>query len=261
MAKGDLDTPFVVNENIKEIKELADTLNYTKEELSKINETRKDLLANVSHDLKTPLTMIKAYAEMSRDLNKDNAEKREENLNIIIEETERLNLLVNDILELSKNESNMNELIIERFNINNEIESIIHRFDYLKEQEGYNFIFNYNKKYEILGDKNKINQVIYNLIINAVNYTGKDKKVIINLKEKKKKLRIEITDTGKGISPSEIDKIWEKYYKSEKNHKRNKIGTGLGLSIVKSILIKHNFNYGVKSTINKGTTFYFDVNI
>ncbi len=261
MAKGDLDTPFNVNENITEIKELADTLNYTRKELSKINETRKDLLANVSHDLKTPLTMIKAYAEMSRDLNKDDPIKREENLNIIIEETERLNLLVNDILELSKNESNMNELNITKFNINNEIISIIHRFDYLKEQEGYNFIFNTDKEYTVSCDKNKINQVIYNLIINAVNYTGKDKLVTISLKEKKKKLRVEITDTGKGIKKEEINKIWEKYYKSEKNHQRNKIGTGLGLSIVKSILIKHNFNYGVTSTVGKGTTFYFDINI
>ncbi len=261
LAKGDLYTPFESNEYIKEIKELSDTLNYTKEELLKINETRKDLLANVSHDLKTPLTMIKAYAETARDLNKNNETKREENLNIIIEETERLNILVNDILELSKNESGMETLNKEKFNLKNEIESIIHRFDYLKEQENYKFIFDCNKDVYITADKNKITQVIYNLIINAINYTGKDKKVIITIEEKKKNLRVSITDTGKGINPEEINKIWEKYYKSEKNHQRNKIGTGLGLSIVKTILINHGFKYGVKSTKGKGTTFYFDVNI
>lgn len=261
MAKGDLDSPFTVNENITEIKELSETLNQTKEELSKLNETRKDLLANVSHDLKTPLTMIKAYAETARDLNKHNEEKREENLNIIIEETERLNILVNDILELSKSETNMNTLNKEDFNLTEEIKIILHRFDYLKEQENYKFIFEEKNNYIINADKNKIDQVIYNLIINAINYTGKDKKVIITIKANKKYLRVSIKDTGKGIDKEELNKIWDKYYKSEKNHKRNKIGTGLGLSIVKSILIKHNYKYGVISEKGKGTEFYFDVNI
>jgi len=259
MAKGDLDTPFTVNDNIKEIKELSETLNHTKEELSKIDETRKDLLANVSHDLKTPLTMIKAYAEMARDLNKDNLEKREENLNIIIEETERLNLLVNDILDLSKSESNMGELKKEKFNLTNEIKMILHRFDYLEEQEGYKFIFKEQEDFIVDADKSKINQVIYNLVINAINYTGNDKKVTIKITKIKRNLRVSIIDTGKGISKEEINKIWDKYYKSEKNHKRAKIGTGLGLSIVKNILIKHGFKYGVNSEKGKGTEFYFDI--
>ncbi len=103
LAEGDYNIDFSSNSNIEEITELADTLNYTKNELSKTNELRRDLMANISHDLKTPLTMIKAYAEMSRDLNVDDINKRKENLNIIIEESDRLNLLVNDILELSKN--------------------------------------------------------------------------------------------------------------------------------------------------------------
>lgn len=261
MAEGDLTAPFEISDNIKEIKELSETLNYTKEELSKINETRKDLLANVSHDLKTPLTMIKAYAETARDLNKDNEEKREENLNIIIEETERLNNLVNDILELSKSEANMNELIKEKFNLTETIETIIHRFDYLREQESYKLIFDYKSPIIVFADKNKIEQVIYNLISNAINYTGKDKKVTITLEKYKKYVRVSVTDTGKGIDEDEIDKIWEKYYKSEKNHQRNKIGTGLGLSIVKGILMSHGFNYGVESKKNKGTKFYFDINI
>ncbi len=261
MAKGDLDIPFEVNENIKEIKELSVTLNHTREELSKINETRKDLIANVSHDLKTPLTMIKAYAETARDLNKNNETKREENLNIIIEETERLNRLVNDMLELSKNETEMNTLNKEVFDITEEIKTILHRFDYLTEQEGYHFIFKHKTRVMINADKNKIDQVIYNLIINAINYTGKDKKITIKIEEYKKYVRISISDTGKGIDPEEIEKIWDKYYKNEKNHQRNKVGTGLGLSIVKSILIKHNFNYGVESKKGKGTKFYFDVNM
>ena len=260
LSKGDLTTPFIVNNNIKEIKELTETLEKTKNELGRVEETRKDLLANVSHDLKTPLTMIKAYAETARDLNKNNEEKREENLNIIIEETERLNLLVNDILELSKSEANMDKLSKEKFNLTLEIKTIINRFVYL-EQEGYKFEFNFDKAIFILADKNKIDQVLYNLISNAINYTGNDKLVKIKITEFKKYIRVSVIDTGKGIDKDEIDKIWDKYYKSEKNHTRNKVGTGLGLSIVKNILIKHNYKYGVNSEKGKGTEFYFDVNI
>ena len=260
MSKGDLVTPFDENSNINEIKELSITLNKTKKELSKIEETRKDLLANVSHDLKTPLTMIKAYSEMARDLNSDNKEKREENLNVIIEETERLNLLVNDILSLSKSEKNIDILSKEKFNLTTLIETIVRRFDYLKE-EGYSFIFDSSKDYIINADKQKIEQVIYNLISNAINYTGEDKKITIELVNNKKYLRVYVIDTGKGIDKNEIDLIWDKYYKNEKNHKRNKVGTGLGLSIVKDILIKHGFNYGVISNKEKGSKFYFDINI
>lgn len=258
MAKGDLDTPFDLDEKIKEINELNETLNNTQKELSKLNETRRDLLANVTHDLKTPLTMIKAYAEMARDLNKNNTGKREDNLNIIIEESNRLNLLVNDILDLSKSESDMYTLNKEEFELNSFIESIIHRFDYLKE-EGYKIKFDSKDKYIIIADKQKLEQVIYNLIINAVNYTGRNKTVTVKIEDYKKHIRVSILDTGKGIGKEEIDKIWDKYYKNEKNHKRNKIGTGLGLSIVKNILIKHNFNFGVESEVGKGTKFYFDI--
>ena len=204
--------------------------------------------------------MIQAYAEMARDLNKDNEEKRTENLNVIIDESMRLNELVNNILELSKSEANLDNLKIEEFNLTKEIKIIIDRFNYLKEKENYNFIFDVEKDYIVKADKNKIDQVIYNLLINAINYTGDDKKIIIFIEENKKYLRVNISDTGKGIKKEEINKIWDKYYSNEKNHKRNKIGTGLGLSIVKNILIKHNFKYGVNSS-KKGTTFYFDINI
>ena len=218
------------------------------------------MLANVSHDLKTPLTMIKAYAEMARDLNKDNEEKRTDNLNVIIEESDRLNSLVNNILELSKSEKNMDTLTRENFSINELITKVLHRFDYLTE-EGYTLKFVSKKEYIIYADIQKIEQVIYNLVINAVNYTGKDKKVTVKIEENKGYIRVYVIDTGKGIDESEINLIWDKYYKNEKNHQRNKIGTGLGLSIVKNILIKHNYNYGVISTKGKGSKFYFDINI
>ncbi len=261
LAKGKFDTKFETTSEIEEIKELSNALELAKDELSKTDELRKDLMANVGHDLRTPLTMIKAYAEMSRDLETQTEEKRKENMSIIIEETDRLNVLVSDILDLSKLQSNTYELKIEEFDLIELIKNIIKRYYILIDSEGYIFEFN-NKQEKIIvsADKKRIEQVIYNLINNAVNYTGKNKKVYINVKENKNNVRVEIKDTGKGLDKEEIDKIWNKYYHNEKKHKRNTFGTGLGLSIVKTILETHGYKYGVNSVKGKGTTFYFEIN-
>ena len=245
--------------NIKEIDDLRDSLIYVNHEINKTDELRRDLLANVSHDLKTPLTMIKAYAEMIRDINKDDEEKRNENLNIIIDETDRLTILVNDILNLSKLEANKETLDISEFDLVELVNNIIKKYNIIKETENYNFILNMPKKAIVKGDINKISQVIYNLVNNAINYTGDDLTVTIEVKEKKKTYLVNIKDTGKGIKEEELNIIWDKYYKNEKNHKRNKVGTGVGLSIVKNILDKHKCKYGVTSEIGKGTTFYFEI--
>ena len=258
LANGNYNFKFDNNSKISEIDELADTLNYAKNELEHTDELRRDLLANVSHDLKTPLTMIKGYAEMIRDLNYDNEEKRNANLNVIIEESERLNVLVEDILTLSKIQANKDTINKEEFDLVTLINNIIKRYSIYKETEGYIFEVNTPKEVIINADKKKIEQVIYNLINNAINYTGEDNRVIINV-IKNKKVRVEIKDTGKGIKEEYLPHIWEKYYHSKKKHKRNVIGTGIGLSIVKTILESHKFKYGVKSKLNQGTTFYFEI--
>lgn len=257
---GDLSIEFKKN-GIKEIDELADTLNYLKSELAKTNELKRDLLANVSHDLKTPLTMIKAYAEMVKDYTYKNKIKRNDNLDIIISETDRLNLLVNDILDLSKLQANKEKLNIEKFDIVEEIKVIIKRYELLVEKEAYQITFEGPEKSFVKADKSKINQVIYNLINNAINYTGKDKVVRIKASTINDRVLIEIEDTGKGIDPEEQKYIWDKYYKTNKNYQRSKIGSGIGLSIVKEILTYHNFEYGLNSAKNKGTTFFFYINM
>lgn len=259
LAKGNFDVTFQTNSNIKEIKNLSETLERAKNELSKTDSLRKDLMANVGHDLKTPLTMIKAYAEMTRDINQ-NKEKRQENMNIIIEETDRLTLLVNDILNLSKLQSETYELKLEKFDINELIKSIIKRYKILIKDEKYKFMYEDKGQVFVEADKTRIEQVIYNLINNAVNYTGDDKKVYINLKEEKRFVRVEVIDTGNGISDKDIKNIWNKYYHNELKHKRNAYGTGLGLSIVKTILESHGYKYGVNSSKGNGTMFYFEIN-
>lgn len=258
LAEGNYNVQFTTT-GIKEIDELANTLNYLEQEVSKTDEYRRDLMANVSHDLKTPLTMIKAYAEMIRDITLDNKEKTKENLNVIIDETDRLNILVNDILELSKLQNNQDNLNIEKFDIVELINDILKRYQIIKETENYKLILESPASIMVKADKKRISQVIYNLINNAINYTGDDLTVTIKITENTKECKIEIIDTGKGIDEKDLPNIWNRYYKKEKNHKRNVVGTGLGLSIVKNILEQHHFKYGVNSVKDKGTTFYFQV--
>ena len=258
LADGNYNLVFK-NTGINELDELANSLNYLEQEVSKTDTYRRDLMANVSHDLKTPLTMIKAYAEMIKDITIDDKEKTIKNLDVIIEETERLNILVNDILELSKLQNNQDNLDIEEFDIVLLIKDILRRYEIIKETENYNLILESPESIIVKADKKRISQVIYNLINNAVNYTGDDLKVIVRLTEESKDCLVEIIDTGKGIDEEDLQNIWTRYYKQEKNHKRNVIGTGLGLSIVKNILEQHHFDYGVKSIKNHGTTFYFKI--
>lgn len=260
LAKGNFNVSFSSDSNLYEINELSETLEIAKNELSKTDELRRDLMANVGHDLKTPLTMIKAYAEMTRDFDNLKKEKKDENLNIIIEETDRLAVLVQDILDLSKMQSKTYVLKIEEFDLDELIRNVLKRFYILIDNENYEFVYNNKESIIVKADKKRIEQVIYNLINNAVNYTGDDKKVFINLIKGKKKVTVEIIDTGKGIDSKDIKYIWNKYYHNEKKHKRNMYGTGLGLSIVKTILDSHNYKYGVKSEKGKGTKFYFEIN-
>lgn len=259
LSKGNFDVKFDTDQPILELSELAETLEYTKDELSKTENLRRELLANVSHDLKTPLTMIKAYAEMVRDVTYKDDTKRTKDLNIIIEETDRLNVLVNDILELSKIQSGTQKLTIEQFDLEKFVKNIIKRYDIMSENKKYKFKVSINKNIIVSADRKRIEQVMYNLINNAINYTGDDKKIIINALVLENTVRIEVKDTGKGIDKEEFENIWDKYYKIDKTHSREQVGSGVGLSIVKNILINHNCNYGVESIKGNGTTFYFEL--
>lgn len=251
---------FTCETEVYELKELSETLNNTAKELNKTEELRREFLANVSHDLKTPLTMIEAYAASARDLNYNNKKKRERDLNIIIDEAERLNMLVNDILLLSKIESKTTKLNLEDINIKKEIETILERFAIYK-NDGYIFEFNETEDYVITADKQGIERVIYNLINNAINYTGENKKVKITFEKNQNILTINIIDTGKGIEEEDKKLVWNKYFRINKRHRRTTVGTGLGLSIVKEILEEHKFEYGIKSKLNKGSCFYFKCKI
>ena len=145
------------------------------------------------------------------------------------------------------------------YNLTESIESVFGRYNKLKEPEGYNISFEYDKKVIIEAEEYKIFQVIYNLVNNAINYTGENKTVLVRQHIVKDKVRIEVIDNGEGIAPENIKYVWERYYKVDKTHKRALMGTGLGLSIVKNILELHKAAYGVESEVGKGSTFWFEL--
>lgn len=256
LAEGKFDVKFE-GKGYLEIEELNDTLNYASVELSKVEKLRNELIANMSHDLRTPLTMIAGYGEVMRDLPGENTP---ENVQVIIDECHRLTALVNDILDLSKLQAGTQTLAMENFNITSMINDITTRFTTMLKKDGYEIQFEYDEEIEVVADNVKINQVIYNMIVNAVHYAGEDKKIVVRQIDKDKKVRIEVIDHGEGIDAENLPYVWDRYYKLDKVHKRASIGSGLGLSIVKSILELHKATYGVTSKINEGTTFYFEVN-
>lgn len=260
LAKGNYNVVFERGD-YTEINQLADTLNFATTELSKTEELRRELIANVSHDLRTPLTLIKSYAEMIRDLSGNNPDKRTSHLKVIIDETDRLNILVNDMLDLSKIQSGIIEIDYKAFDIVETTRNILKKFAVLTEISGYKFFLNGDRDTTVIGDERKIEQVLYNLISNAVNHTGEDKLVTINVENKGEYIETRIIDTGKGIPQDEIPHIWERYYMVGKTYKRGVVGSGLGLSIVKGILLAHDVKFGVESTLDEGSTFWFQLKV
>ena len=257
LAKGNFDVEFN-GKDYKEVAELSETLNYTTKELSKSDVLQKELLANVSHDLRTPLTMITAYAEVMRDLPGENTP---ENVQVIIDEANRLTILVNDLLDISKIQAGVAKLETKEYDITESIKAIIQRHAKLLEPYGYKIDFEYDSHTLVEADEFKIYQVIYNLIANAVNYCGDDRHIKVTQRKNEDSVRIEVTDNGPGIAKDKLDSVWQRYYKIDKNHKRAIVGSGLGLSIVKNILEMHEAKYGVISEEGKGSTFWFELPI
>ncbi|MBO5938967.1 MAG: HAMP domain-containing histidine kinase [Clostridia bacterium] len=256
LAQGYYDVNFE-GKGYREINELSDTLNYAARELAATDRLQKELISNVSHDLRTPLTMIKGYAEVMRDIPGENIP---ENVQIIIDETSRLSELVNDMLDLSRLRSGVRKPEMQAFSLTETVRNTLLRYERLIKQDGYRIDFLAEEDARIFADRNMILQVVYNLINNAINYTGEDRRVLVCQEIIENRVCISVIDTGEGISEDQLSMIWERYYKVDKVHKRAAVGTGLGLSIVKGILELHHASYGVKSTLGKGSVFWFELN-
>ncbi len=255
LAQGNYDTTFNTT-GFLEIVELSKTLNTTSSELNKVENLRRELMANISHDLRTPLSLIYGYAEVMHDFPQ---EITPEQTQTIMDETQRLTMLVNDVFDISKLEAGIQKLNILPFNLTEVTREITQRISELLKKDGYKIEFNYDNEINVVADEVKITQVIYNLIVNAINYTGEDKHITIKQLEDAHNVRIEVKDTGEGISDESLPYIWDRYYKSDKKHKRAVTGTGLGLSIVKKVIELHGGEYGVDSISGQGSTFWFSL--
>lgn len=255
LAKGDYDTRFA-GKGFYEIAELSKTLNTAAVELGKVEKLRRELLANVSHDLRTPLSLIYSYSEMMNDFP---GEITQEQIKVIMDESRRLTTLVNDVLDISKLESEMEQLNSSRFSITETVLRTTMSIEELLKNELFEIIFAYDDDIYVDADETKINRAFYNLLVNAVNYSGASRTITVTQTTSGEFVKITVTDLGEGIAECDVPYIWDRYYKGSEMHMRGITGTGLGLSIVKKIIELHGGRYGVQSEFGKGSTFWFEI--
>ncbi|MBU5265601.1 two-component system histidine kinase PnpS [Virgibacillus proomii] len=231
-------------------------------ELKKLELMRKDFVANVSHELKTPITSIKGFAETLLDDPMKDLEKNKEFLEIIYKESHRLQLLIEDLLILSRLEKENLQLVLTTFSVNEIVQEVMP----IIEQRVQNKQLTFNKQIEtdlqLTADKEKVKQIIINLIDNAVNYTPENGRIYLKINEVNDYVYIKVEDTGIGIEKDAIPRIFERFYRVDKARSRNTGGTGLGLAIVKHIVEVHDGEINIESEVNKGTaiTVYLPIN-
>lgn len=255
LGKGQFDVEFQGG-GYREIHELSDTMAQAARQLGRQDDLRRELLANVSHDLRTPLTMIIGYAEAIRDLP---GEDTPENIQVIIDKAARLNQLVTDLLDLSKLQAQSQPLDIQVFCLTDSVREALARLDKLASAAGYQVIFRQDREVYVRADELRLSQVIYNLVGNAIAHTGEDRRVVVDQLTRPGFVRIQVTDSGPGVPSEERQLIWERYYKKSKNNRRPDMGSGLGLAIAKAALIQHGALYGVESGPDHGSIFWFEL--
>ena len=248
MAEGNYDIVFT-GRGYKEITQLNDTMNHTTRKLKEVDQMRRDLIANVSHDLRTPLTMISGYGEMMRDLPGENTP---ENVQVIIDEAHRLSNLVNDLLDLSKLQENKIELHIQDFDLTQLIQTVLYRYEKFMTQDGFDIQFQPAESVRVNADPDRLGQVLYNFINNAIKFTEQGS-ITIYYETIDNMLKVCVKDTGIGISKENQERIFERFIKAN----TFKQGTGLGLTISKTIVEHLGGTIGVDSEEGKGATFWF----
>ena len=257
VSKGNYKVKIQIPNGAKdEIGQLANDFNIMTREIESSQEMQKELIASISQDLRTPLTIIKGYAESIRDITGEKAEIRNQQLNTIIDETDRLSKMVNSVLEyakLSKDALNLNPV---QYNMADMCSDIADIYSHKAESEGKNVIYEGPEIAYVTADASLIERVMHNFVSNALIHTPENTDVTIKTELlANSKVKVSVTDSGEGISEEDQRHLFDKYYRSRKSS--GKQGTGLGLAIVKTILENHGFEYGVESEIGKGSTFWF----
>ncbi len=219
-----------------------------------LDNMRKEFVANVSHELRTPLTTIKSYAETLKDIGLDDLEMAQSFLSIIETEADRMTLLVKDLLDLSKFDSDKFDLDLSYVNLTELINATVTQNQVSAENKNQIINFKESNKYFINCDQGRINQVLTNILSNAIKYSGDGAKIDITLQEIDKFYEVQIADNGMGIPKKDVDRIFERFYRVDKARSRSLGGTGLGLSITKQIILAHGGEIEAKSTLGVGTT-------
>ncbi len=255
-SAGNYDNKIKVHSN-DELGYMAASLNYMASELHSLEDDQRKFIANVSHDFRSPLTSIKGYIEAIMDGTIPH-EIQDKYLNIILMETERLNKLTQSMLELNKYGAHGAMLDVSPFDINNTIKMTVQTFEGTCTQKKISFeLILTGETLFVNADMSKIQQVLYNLIDNAIKFSHADSTITIETTERNDKVFISVKDTGIGIPKDSLKKIWERFYKTDASRGKDKRGTGLGLAIVKEIIQAHNENINVISTEGVGTEFIF----
>ena len=257
-ASGNLDYEIPVYTH-DEMWYLSASLNYMAVQLKDMDDYQKKIVANVSHDFRSPLTSIKGYLTAMAD-GTIPPEMYQKYLNIILFETERLTDLTKDLLTL--NEFDTKELLLDktRFDIQDVIKSTAASFEGVCTPKHISIqLLLLPGSVAVNADMRKIQQVLYNLIDNAVKFSGNESTITVEVAEKNEKVFVSVKDRGMGIPKKELNKIWERFYKSDLSRGKDKKGTGLGLSIVKEIIQAHDEHINVVSTEGVGTEFIFSL--
>ena len=255
-GKGNLSYRIKPQHN-DEIGRLAASLDYMAQELNEMDKFQQKFLSNISHDFRSPLTSIKGYLEAIED-GTIPPEMINKYINIVLFETDRLTKLTSNILTLNELDPKSVRLDITTFDINSVIRHTIETLEGTCKKKGIQFSLTFSSNIEnVKADKQKIQQVIYNLIDNAIKFSHDNSFIYVTVKEKGEKAQISIKDTGSGIAKEDIDKIWDRFYKSDTSRGRDKKGSGLGLSITKEIIQAHEEHIDVISTVDVGTEFIF----
>ena len=254
IAAGNYDVQISVVHR-DEIGRLAEDFNHMASEVKRSAQLEKDILANVSHDLRTPLTLIKGYAETVRDLTGSDDAKRTEQCNIIVDETDRLSALVNSVMELSKVQNGSEKPNLIDFDMSELCFEVAGRYDALCDQNHWTLRLEADHAAPVSADPAMMERVLHNLLGNAFHHIGADGLVILRVIPLEKGCRVEVVDHGPGIPPEDLPYLFDRYYRARQD--AGKTGTGLGLSITKAILQQHGFAFGVDSAVGQGSTFWF----
>lgn len=243
---------------ISELKSANLALQKDIEEKIQIDEMRKEFLANVSHELKTPLAVISGYAEGLAECVNDDAESRNYYCEVILDETEKMNRMVKQLLSLNQLEFGQEVLQMQRFNLTELIAGMLEQMSVLLEQQQIGVEFSEKLPMYVWGDEFKIEEVLMNYLSNAIHHAKGEKQIRVYYTQQENSVRVHVFNTGEPIPEQALPEIWTKFYKVDKARTREYGGTGIGLSIVKAIMQSHKQNFGVKNHTD-GVEFWFEL--